>query len=641
MTLFKQIAIVVTLLLLLLAGIIMLNEFNRSAQFLQGQLQTTAQDMVTMLGIAISNQPGDVDPATLEVLFNSVFDSGYYTKIELVGVDGNIIHQKSQDIIIENIPGWFINLVPLSPSSGSTQVMKGWTQLGQLSIQLHPGYVYSGLYASFLSTLQWLVVIILGSIAVLWLMLHFLLLPLQRVKQQADSIHNNEFVQQKRLPRTLELKTVVEAMNRMVAKVQSIFQEQEKSLARYQHMLYHDNQSGLGNRRYMLDHLQQSLAEESSFHGCLGIVKLVNFESIRERLDYALTDELVKNVAGLVSQPFQGGAADKIARLNDDEFAFLYAADEDTVVDFIETVYEQFKNLPLIQTLATDVFLVAGISTLESDKKMGDLLSDVDYCLNQAISEGPYSTEKKISSNLFLPQGKMQWRHWFEGVLDNDQLFLVGQLALDANKKAVQKELFIRVKNKQGQVIPASCFMPMASSLGMSIEIDKAVFRLINNNAQIDRKIPLAINLSAAFFELADARNEFEKLLIESAERGIQLCIEASHHILQQHEEMCRQVSEQVKQSGHQFGIDNLDLGQSLKVLQTTRFDYVKLNVNSLSQLSTEELLASYQALKTITDTLDIRIIVVGVDSQALFEQFLALGIQVMQGNLLGEPESI
>ena len=640
MTLFKQIAILVSLVLLLLSGIFILNDFSRSARFMQGQMQTTAQDMATTLGIAIGNLP-DSDEATLEVLFNSVFDSGYYSKIELISTDGLILHEKSQAIVIHNVPAWFIDRIGLNPAHGSTQVMRGWSQLGELGLTLHPGYVYSGLYATFKTTLSWLALIIIGTMVLLWVFLHYLLRPLKQVKEQADFIQNNQFVQQQNLPATVELKRVVEAMNAMVSRVQRIYTEQEEALSRSRHLLYHDNLSGLGNRRYLMDHLQQSLAEGSSFHGCLVIIKMVHFEQLRERQDYATCDELVRSMASLISAEFNGLKAEKIARLSDDEYAFLLAVDAENTVAFIHALNAKYKQLSLLEKLSDEVYLVAGVSALEAGQEISSILSRADYHLTQALAEGPYTVKLEAPENLSLPQGKMQWRQWFDQVFQKNWLFLVGQLVLDQERKPVQKELFIRVRGDAGQVIPASSFMPMASSLGMSIDIDRTVFRLISSTKDLASDIPLALNLSAAFFELADARNDFEQMLQKCSQRGIQLCIEASHHALMQHKEMCRQVAEKVRQQGHQFGIDNLDLGLSLQLLQSTRFDYVKINASSLVDFSSEETSTGFQALKTITHALGIEIIVVGVDSAQTFEQLAAAGIDVMQGNLLGKPEPL
>ena len=268
-------------------------------------------------------------------------------------------------------------------------------------------------------------------------------------------------------------------------------------------------------------------------------------------------------------------------------------------------------------------------------------MSEIDYSLTQAVDEGPYSIRKNTSSDLSLPKGKMQWRAWLDDIIHSKRLFLVGQLAMGNNVQKMQKELFIRTRNQQDQVIPASAFMPMASSLGMALEIDQAVFRLIRENPEMDHSVPLAINLSAAFFERADAHEEFNQLLVDCQNKHSQLCIEASHHILLQHPVMCSQVSDRVRRHRHQFGIDNLDLGQSLQLLQSAEFDYVKINAATLREISNSDMSASFQALKTMTDTLDVRIIAVGVDSQALFDDLQAMGIEIMQGNFLNEPETI
>ncbi len=641
MTLFKQIALLVSLAFLLLASIILINDFSRTGQFMQGQLQTSAQDMATTLGIAISNLPDGSDPASIEVLFNSVFDSGYYTKIELIAVDGSVIQQKSQQINLEGVPEWFLNLVPLSSAQGSTQVMKGWSQLGELQLSLHPGFAYSGLYETLKSTMIWFALLLVVSILVLWLVLHFLLSPLQRVREQAEAIHRNQFVQQTKLPATTELKLVVEAMNRMVAKVQAVFSDQEQTLARYQHLLYHDKLTGLGNRRYMLDHLQQSLSEDSSFHGCLGIIKLMNFDQLRERLGYEFSDRFVKAVAELVVARQLGLEAEKVARLGDDEFAFLIAADEVSTRTFIESVFSLFKSNANLSSSQADLYLVAGLTTLTTGASVGELLSDIDYSLTQAVNEGPYSIECNVWTNHDLPQGKMQWRSWLTDVIHTGRLFLVGQVVLNAKKETVQKELFIRARNENNQVIAASTFMPMASSLGMALEIDKAVFRLVRQKFDDGQDMPLALNLSVAFFEKAEAQEEFSQLLDHCKQENAQLCFEASHHVLLEHPQMCSQVSERVRYLGHQFGIDNLDLGQSLQLLQNAEFDYVKINATTLREMSEGGMSVGYHALKTITNTLEIQIIAVGVDSQQLFDELQTLGIEVMQGNFLNESQTL
>ncbi len=641
MTLFKQIALLVSTVFLVLLLIIVLNDLARTGSFQQGQLGTTAQDMATTLGIAISNLPEGDDPATLEVLFNAVFDSGHYTRIELIGVDGQSIHQKSQQLDIEGVPGWFINLVSLESASGSTQVMKGWTQLGQLNLEIHPGFAYSSMYQALVSALRWFALLFVVSMVVLWLVLRYVLEPLQKVREQADAIHNNQFVQQTKIPTTVELKRVVEAMNLMVSKVQGIFDDQEKTLERYQQLLYRDKLTGLGNRRYLLDQLKQSMSEESGLHGCMTIIKIVDFEQLRDQHGYEISDNLIRILADLLRQEHADQAVERVSRFNEDEFAFLSADDESAVTAFIRALFDKFQQQLESEKELADVKLLAGICDLEAGGEIGNILSSIDYCLSQANTRGPFSIERQASTSLELPQGKMQWRNWLESVLTEKRLFLVGQLAISNQRIPVQRELFIRARNQQDQVIPASAFMPMAASLGMALDIDKEVFRLVSSNSELDRKIPLALNLSAAFFELAEAQEEFDQLLTDCEQNNTRLCIEASHHVLNQHPIMCSKLSERVRRHQHQFGIDNLDLGQSLQLLQSGQFDYVKINAITLHEMSRNDMAAGYQALRTITDTLDIHIIAVAVDSQEVLDELKALGIDTMQGNFLGSAEAI
>ncbi len=638
MTLFKQIALLVTLVFIILAGVIVINDLHRTREFMQGQLQTTAQDMATTLGIVISNLPDSEDPATLEVLFNAVFDSGYYSRIELISVDKQTIQQKSQQVSVEGIPDWFIRLVPLAQAQGSTQVMKGWTQLGRLEITMHPGFAYSKLYQTLLSTVKWFGLMFLVALILLWLVLQYLLLPLRRVMEQADAIQNNRFVQQESLPRTIDLKRVVEAMNNMVSKVQVIFNDQQESLSKYQKLLYSDKVTNLGNRLYLMDRLQQATSEQSQFHGSLAIIKLVNYDPVRERQGYEYSDALIRQLAQLLCDESN---LQSPARINDDELAFLFAADEESTQSFMQKIFDDFKMLDQLSHSEVDVFLIGGISVINSGSTAGEILSGIDYGLTQADGRGPWSIEQCTSSQVDLPQGKMQWRHWLEQTIASRRLFMVGQLVKHPNGQNVHRELYIRARDESGQVLPASTFMPMASSLGMSIDIDKAVFKIISEIQPGDEPLPLALNLSAAFFEQADAQYEFDQLLTRCQERGVGLCIEASHSILAQHLLMCQQLTSRVHQSGQQIGIDHLDIGQSLDLLQIARFDYVKINAKTLYDISQNDMSSGYQALKTLTDTMNITLIAVGVDSKELYEVLIELGIQNLQGNYLHEPKAL
>ena len=96
MTLFKQIALIVTTGLLVLLMLTSTENFRRTSNFLETQMQVSARDVATTLGIAITTTRTGRDLAALETYFNAMFDSGYYSDIRLIATDGKVIHEKKQ-----------------------------------------------------------------------------------------------------------------------------------------------------------------------------------------------------------------------------------------------------------------------------------------------------------------------------------------------------------------------------------------------------------------------------------------------------------------------------------------------------------------------------------------------------------------
>ena len=640
MTLFKQVALIVSLVFLLIVVSTTVGDYKRSSSFVEGQLQSTAQDMATTLGMAISNSTTEVDLVAYETLFNAVFDSGYYTSIELVSSDGAIIHRKDRELEIKDVPDWFIRLVPLQPATGVTEVMQGWVPLGTLRLTMHPGYVYSSLYKNLEATLLWSLVLISFGLVVLWLLLHHLLKPLNQVKQQADAVHNNQFIKQPFIPHTVELRSVVEAMNRMVEKVHVIFDDQEKTLARYQKLLYEDELTGLGNRQYFMGQLVQALSDESSFHGNLAVIKILNLDYIHDHYGYEKSDAVLIAMGGILKTNSGSNTIEQYARLSDDEFSLLVPTNLD-VIAYFEKIFECFKSHADIVDIKDDVSLVAGISSVQIGDDVGATLAEVDFALMQALTSGPYSIKEKISTNIALPQGKIQWRSWLERSIADEKLFLVGQKVLNDKGQAIHQEIFVRLKNYNGQTVPAGIFMPTAIALDLGKDIDRTVFRLVKQLGRKAGDVPIALNLTASVFSHADTLVEFNMLLEYFQKSSSMLCVEASHAILEQYPEMCAEVAESIRYAGHKFGIDNLNFGLTMRTLQSVRPDYVKVNANTLYDMTRDEVHTAYQALHTLTSAMDIRLVAVGVDSQVVHDHLRELGVDAMQGNLLSEAEEL
>ena len=111
MTLYRQLVIfTVSLFFILFAGT-WFAKFESTRLFLTNQLESHAQDTASSLGLAISQYPDDL--VSVETMVNAIFDRGYYETIRFMDPHGKILLERNLKVVIEGVPAWFINLVPL------------------------------------------------------------------------------------------------------------------------------------------------------------------------------------------------------------------------------------------------------------------------------------------------------------------------------------------------------------------------------------------------------------------------------------------------------------------------------------------------------------------------------------------------
>ncbi|CAK9886919.1 MAG: hypothetical protein XXXJIFNMEKO3_03369 [Candidatus Erwinia impunctatus] len=137
MSLYKQLLIAIILFILLIfSGSFFLGLENSRDQSIK-QLESHAQDAATALGLALT--PNIDDPATRELMVNSIFDSGYFASITLRDVKTQqILLKRETSPRIPDVPVWFVNLVNLRPAYGDAIVMRGWEQAARVEVVSHP-----------------------------------------------------------------------------------------------------------------------------------------------------------------------------------------------------------------------------------------------------------------------------------------------------------------------------------------------------------------------------------------------------------------------------------------------------------------------------------------------------------------------
>ena len=187
MTLYRQIALSIILLLLLgFLGTMIVSTSNLRS-FLVTQLESHAQDTATSLGLSLSPQMQAQDLPIMTSMVDAIFDRGDYSNISVVAINGEVLIERSKPVSPEQVPDWFINTIPLQTPRTEALVMSGWKQAATVAVTSHSGRAYNELWSNTVDTLKLFlasaaITLLLGLLAV-----RVLLRPLQRVEMQADA----------------------------------------------------------------------------------------------------------------------------------------------------------------------------------------------------------------------------------------------------------------------------------------------------------------------------------------------------------------------------------------------------------------------------------------------------------------------
>lgn len=644
MTLFKQIAIIFSTFIILIIGSVMYLNFNSANQFIQNQLYTTAEDTATSLGLSLSmNIPTeDEDISTMETMINAIFDRGYYESITLVDMDGNTLIENKNTFKVKDIPDWFINSIKLNVSTAQTQISAGWIPYGILSVKLHTGHAYMQLWNIFIEILTTFTFLVSLVLLVLYFVLKFILKSLKGVEKQALAITNNDFIIQENVPFTTEFKNVVKGMNKMVLKVKAIFDHEELMVQKYNNLLYNDQDTGMGNRKFFSLRLSSLLQQhDASSSGTVIIFVLNNFVEAKKAVGYKILDGYINVLAEIFYTSTKGVDERVVTRLKDSEFSMILPS-----TDYIKSkeIVDNFLNkandaLPNELRKLKDFYISGGATYFNEQDQQKDILARADFALSTAkMKDETHVHFHEIRKDETLVKlGKEEWHKLITYAIQNNGIKLALQPVKDNSGKIYHQEAYLRMSDQKGKIYPASTFMPMLSSLNMTHDVDKKVIEIALKLAT--KGTSTAINIDTSFIKSNQNINWLEKIFKQSAALNLQLSFESSNYAIVHNLEDYINFARLIQKYGYNFGIDNFRITKrSLNYLQDLKPAYIKANKSFYIDMHDEGKNNSYESFYILTKSLDIKVIATAVENKEESDDLKEIPINLMQGSFIEEP---
>lgn len=642
MTLSRQlITLIVTVFLLIFSGTFWISVENTRA-YLIDQLASQTQNSASSLGVSLVPHMKRKDIATMNTMVNALFDSGYYQSLTITSITGEVLIQRQNNRMIAGVPAWFINRLPLQTASAETMITTGWRQAGQLQLVAHPGFAYQKLWQTTLEIFWWSMIAFIVALLGTTLILRTILKPLHAVEQQAEAICNREFPTVERIPATRELRRVVQAMNRLSLKVKSSIENLTERAEMMRREAHFDDLTGLMNRRGFLAALEHNIKErEHAGSGALLLIRLSHFSDYNKTHGFQRGDELLTSLATMISDMTQAYPLAVTARTKGAEFGIilpLISADDGK--KFAEDCSQALQELSV--SLGVDGIGHIGCVRFHEQDQAGSLLAQADTALASALHQGPNSCF--VSGHAVDTESSIAWKELIRQAMQEHAIHLLFQPVMNTQKQPLYHETLIRIKDDNGNEIAPGSFAAMADRLELNRDLDCYVVKQVISTIEASSQPqPLAINLSTRSIHHSTFIHWLESQLQEHQKAAASILFEISEHALLEQIDTSIRLIDLIHAAGGKVVMEHFGSKlSSFRTLRQLKLDYIKLDGRYIRNISNSS--DNRFFLQTVTDIahgLDMQVIAEHVESEADYECLKSLGINAMQGYLLGAPAAL
>jgi len=645
MSLFKQLLIAICLFLVVaFTGSFMVSLESSRTQYVN-QLRSHAQDAATALALSLT--PNIDDPAMVELLVSSIFDSGYYASIRVVDLKTDqALVERTGIPAVNSVPDWFVKLIGLEPAGGDAIVSRGWEQAARVEVVSHPMFALAKLWQSALGSLGWLLLCGAVSAVLGALLLRQQLRPLDYMVQQSHAIARREFLSLPELPRTPELRRVVQAMNQMVEKLKALFQEQAERSEKLRVESYQDSLTGLANRRYFEMQLNARVSNpEQASSGYLLLLRVKDLAGLNQRLGGQRTDEVLKAVGEQLSRECAKypETQNLVTRIRGGEFAVL--APGLVRAEALQLAQNLDSALASLHaTGATDVSAVAsiGLAPFAHGDSPQTVLSLGDQALAQAEGQGERNwacIEHSLSAS--VGDDHHAWHLMLDQALTQRRFELYFQpvVAAQDTQLVLHYKVLSRLLDEHGQTIPAGRFLPWLERFGWTARLDRLMLERVLEQMS-GHEESLALNLSSATLADPQAQNKIFEILRAHSNLGPRLTLEIGEEQLPD-QAVLEQLTRRLRELGFSLSLQRFG-GRFSMIGNLARLGlaYLKIDGSYIRSIDLESDKRLFiEAIQRAAHSIDLPLIAERVETQGELSVIREMGLYGVQGQLFGEPK--
>ena len=425
-------------------------------------------------------------------------------------------------------------------------------------------------------------------------------------------------------------------------------------LMKANYLANHDSLTGLKNRYYFINHLQNmmNLLQTTKTWSYLLLIDLDHFKTINDSLGHDIGDCLLQKVAGRITE--QKNTDSLLARLGGDEFVVVgleYSnkdecrAEAQALADRILLTLKESYTVELHQ-----LFISASIGVSLVNGKNNDasrLIKEADIAMYEAKEKGRDGVivfddemEKRVEYNLEIEQ-------LLHFSLDKNEVYLVYQPQLDGDGKVVGAESLVRWDNEKFGTIPPDVFIPIAEQTGSIIVLGRFImetaFRTLSvwNQQEISiQQFSINVSMRQLFYYdfVDDVRLLCKEYLSDDARKKV--VFEVTESIVAEDINKVIRIMREIEQLGIRFSMDDFGTGySSLSYLKRLPIHEIKIDrsfICELNKVENDQIMVS--SILNMAKQFNLTVVAEGVETEDQFDFLQSRQCDIYQGFYFSKP---
>ncbi len=425
--------------------------------------------------------------------------------------------------------------------------------------------------------------------------------------------------------------------------------EKKRAEAVIHYQAYHDLLTGLPNRALFKDRLKMSLAQanRNEYKTAIMFIDLDRFKIVNDTLGHKVGDQLLRAAARSMQRCLR--AEDTLARLGGDEFVVLlskikHPQDAAQVARKILDALEQPFILDERELL---ISASIGISVYPDDAdEEEELIKNADVAMYSVKHDGKGNFAFYVKSMDANFSEHLEFEMRLRRALTEDEFCIYYQPQFDLyNQRIIGMEALLRWRHPElGLVLPGA-FIPLAEEIGLITQITRWLIRAaakqIHQWLEAGIAPPhLAINFSALDLKHSDIVEQILHPLREQKVPPERFAVEITENVIVKDIDSVAQRLSSLAHHGIDIAIDDFGTGySSLGYLHQLPIKTLKIDRSFVFDIHPERKERTViDAIIAMGQSLDLKLVAEGVETQAQRDWLLQRNCRVMQGNLFSAP---